>query len=146
MFKFPQIKDNEEIKFIGEYDRSKSVITEIPGYPGGNALHPTFIARVCGNTIISNTYFSNDITDNLAISDETYSLTSYPENVELVKLGSVIWSGTYREKLLPGGFTPPSIQEFAVIGSSGIYSDVTRVIMDFNNIKRILYFIGPKNA
>jgi hypothetical protein len=144
----PTISENEEIKFIGEYDRSNAFIQTIPGFPGGNAGYVTNIAGVCGNTFISNNYTitGTGLLGSDPYADETYSMVSYPYgNKEVNKLGSLIWTGTYREILTETGETAPSIQEFVVSGSSGVYSNVTRVIMDFNNIVRILYFIGPKN-
>ncbi len=144
----PEIGVNEEIKFIGSYDRSKAFVQQIPGYPGGNGGLVTNIAGVCSNTLISNNYVATGtgLIGSAPFADETYSMVSYSKENDLLKLGTVIWSGTYREEISESGQTAPSIQDFVVTGATGIYSGVSRVIIDFNNIIRVVYFIGPKLA
>lgn len=140
------ISPNEEIKFIGSYDKNIINFQPIAGYPGGNAGIPAKITGLCGPSFISVNVVSTNsgLLGSPNYADETYSMVTYPENKNLPKLGAVIWSGTYREILLGDVITAPSIQEFPVTGSLGIYSDVNRVIIDYNNDVRVIYFIGPK--
>ncbi len=141
------IDANKEIKFVGEYNISQSSFEKIPGFPGGNLGHITNITGVCGNTFISNnfTVTRTGLLGGEVYADETYSMVSYPPgDKDVIKLGSLIWSGTYREKIDGSGRTAPSIQRFAVTAADGIYSGVTEVVMDFNNIVRVLYFLGPR--
>ncbi len=142
----PSIGPNEEIKLIGSYDRSIVNVQQISGYPGGNLGQITNIVGLCGPSFMSVNYVvsKTGLIGGPTYADETYSLVSYPEDNKLPKLGSIIWSGTYRESLSESGFTAPSVQEFPVTGASGIYSGVNRVIVDYNNIVRVVYFVGPK--
>lgn len=144
----PNLEKCEEIKFIGTYDRTNPYVQKIPGYNGGSAGYVTEIAGLDTNTFISNQFIANqtNLLGGPVYADESYSMVSYPNNNGPVKLGSIIWSGTYKERIANDGTTAPSVQEFIVTGTSGIYSDVTRVIIDFNNIVRVLYFIGPKKC
>ncbi len=141
----PIIDPNEEIKFIGSYDRNTVNFHQIPGFPGGNGGIPIKIAGLCGPSFISATVAASRsaLLGSPNYADETYSMVTYPENDKLPKLGTLIWSGTYREVLVQG-FTAPSVQEFPVTASSGIYSGINRVIIDFNNDTRVVYFIAPK--
>ena len=143
----PSIGDNEEIKLIGSYDRNISNTQLIPGFPGGNTGQITIIGGLCGPSFISLNFAltNSGLLGSPVYADETYSLVSYPENTTIHKLGSIIFSGTYLEQVSDEDFTPPSVQEFPVTAASGIYSGVSRVIVDYNNIVRVIYFIGPKN-
>lgn len=142
----PSIGPNEEIKLIGSYDRSIANVQQIPGYPGGNSGQITNIVGLCGPSFISVNFVvtKTGLIGGPTYADETYSLVTYPENNLLSKLGSIIFSGTYRESLSESGFTAPSVQEFPVTAASGIYSGVNRVIIDYNNIIRVIFFVGPK--
>jgi len=41
-----------------------------------------------------------------------------------------------------GGISPPNIQNYNVLGKSGIYSCIKRVIADFRQDTRVFYFIA----
>lgn len=144
MSKLINIGVDEEIKFIGTYSINLVKINYVPGFPGFNAAVPTEIVGLCGETLISINLITleSPLTESVFI-DETFSMVSYPKDNQSSKLGNLIWSGTYREKIIDG-VTAPSIQDFPVTGSTGIYSGINRVILDYNNPTRILYFIGPK--
>lgn len=147
MSNLPNIGFDEQIKFIGTYSIDLVKINLIPGFPGYNAAVPTKITGLCGETLISINLvkLESPLIGGNTFIDETFSMVSYPKENELPKLGNLIFSGTYREKIIDN-ITAPSIQEFPVTGSSGIYSEVSRVIIDFNNPTRVLYFIGPKTV
>ena len=143
----PPIERDEEIKFVVTYDRSQGNLKKIPGFPGGNLGVPAKVAGLCGQTLISINYVATTtgLPGSSIYSDETYSMVTYPEDKQLLKLGSLIWSGTYRDAWTESGvFIANSVQEFPVTASSGIYSAVNRVIIDYNNNIRIVYLIGPK--
>ena len=144
----PPIGPNEEIKFIGSYDIKTNFTQHIPGYPGGNAGVPTDIAGVCSNTFISDNFVATKsaLLGSPSYVNETYSMVSYPKDNNVVKLGSLIWSGTYIDTINSDGDSGASVQDFVVLGASGLYSNVNRVIIDFNNDVRVIYFIGPKIA
>ncbi len=140
-----EIGSEEKILYVGSYDRKDGKSQYIPGFPGGNIYVPLQIAGVCGFSLISAgiVVTGNGLIGSPTYIDETFSLVTYSNEPNSVKIGTVIWSGTYKENIVDG-ITAPSIQEFDVIGSSGIYSDVTKVIIDYNNLVRIVYFIGKK--
>ncbi len=141
----PEIEKDEKILYVCSYDRKDGYAQYIPGYPGGNISVPLKIAGICGFSLISAgiVITNNGLIGSPTYIDETFSLVTYSDNPNSVKLGNLIWSGTYRENITDG-ITAPSVQEFNVIGSSGIYSEVTKVIIDYNNLIRVLYFVGKK--
>ena len=144
----PLIAANEELKIVATYDRATASVEEIPGFAGGFLYQKLNIAGLPNPSIIS-VDFNSRLIDNagpegneaLGLSTETYTVTSQGEPGEL---NSLIWAGLYTQKLLPGGITPPSIQQFTVIGSSGIFSGINRVVVDYNSLLRVCYFIGPR--
>ncbi len=138
---------NEEIKFIGSYDITKAYFNLTPDRIVGNVGIKTDVNGVCGNNFISNNFVEtkSNLSSTQIFSDETYSMVSYPDlNNKLPKIGSIIWSGLYDIPIV-GGATLPTVQEFMITSSSGIYQMVNKVIIDFINVIRVLYFIGPKN-
>jgi hypothetical protein len=70
---------------------------------------------------------------------EQYMATSWLFNKTV---GQIFWASNYRETSL---VTSKNVIEFIVCGKSGIYSAVTRVVIDFNNTTRKVFFIGPKS-
>lgn len=145
MSNLPKIEASEQINFVGTYSIDLVKINLIPGFSGYNAALPTEITGICGETLISINLvkIESPLIGGSTFIDETFSMVSYPKDNQLPKLGNLIWSGTYREKIIDN-ITAPSIQDFPVTGSSGIYSKISRVIVDYNNPTRVLYFIGPK--
>ena len=71
---------------------------------------------------------------------ENYTLSSYKSN-NSKKLGEITWNGLYANGQ-SSNITTPSIQKFVVLGSNGIFKNVTAVFIDFNNPIRIIYFVG----
>ena len=145
----PSILENEEIKFVATYDIRTAFAQFIPNYPGGNAGLIVNIAGLCSFNFLSINFVVTEtgLLDGPEFTDDTYSLASYPkDNNKLPKIGSLIWSGIYKERLsrIDNLTTPPSIQQFAVTGADGIYTGVNKVIIDYNNSIRVLFFIGPK--
>lgn len=73
---------------------------------------------------------------------EVYNLATYTSNLT-EREGLLVWTGTYPNITIGPGITSPSIQSFDVETKSGIYSKVTRVLIDFRKpILRTVYFIG----
>jgi hypothetical protein len=142
----PQIGPNEEIKFIGSYDRKNVFAQQIPGYPGGNAGITVNISGVCSNSFISDNFVEtkSGLLDSPIYVDATYSMVSYLKDNNVVKLGSLIWSGTFIDRSTIFGVAGPAVEQFVVLGGSGLYSNVNKVITDFNNDVRVIYFIGLK--
>ncbi len=141
----PVIGSDEELKFVATYDRATANVNVIPGFPGGNLGQFLKICGLSNSNFISINFTSSStgVPGAPSLANETYSVVSYDKTG---KLGSLIWSGLYPELLTPDGTTPPSIQQFVVIGSSGIFSNINKVIVDYNNLIRVCYFVGPKEV
>lgn len=143
----PSINANDELLFVGTYDRPRGSTQVIPGYAGGNLGVVANIAGVCTISYLSVNFVATQsgLLGGPPLADETYSLVSYPDDLPRApKLGSLIWSGTYRERLSPDGTTAASIQNFVVTGADGIFTGATEVIVDYNNPIRVFYVYGRK--
>ena len=100
------------------------------------------------NIIIDEYYYVNDKTqDNLQLLDETFTLSSYKKECNQKnydnKIGQITWAGFYPEDST-NGVTTRDFEPYTVLGGSGIYSKVTKVIIDFRKDIRNVYFIGKK--
>ncbi len=137
------IGPNEEVKFIGTYNINN--IVSNPGnndYSGADGLI-TDVAGVCGLSQISNTYVytTTQLVGSPRFLFENYALTSVDDNKGF--LGNCIWQGALQDTG-SFGFTDTPIFAFPVSGTSGIYSGIIRVVINFTNENRVLYFIGLK--
>jgi len=76
----------------------------------------------------------NDTTPYLA---EQYTANTFRRNLSR---GQISWAANYPD---PSGSidTSGGVQSFMVMGKSGIYQNVTRVVIDFTNANRLVYFI-----
>lgn len=144
----PNINDligpNDEIKFIATYD--VTTVTPNPNnddYSGSYGIL-TKVAGLCGFSFIQNSYVYNS-TGLLGAPRyvfENYSLSTVLENTQEY-LGNCTWQGS-----LPDvgslGITATPIFLFGVSSSTGIYEDITKVVIDFTNSNRVVYLIGSK--
>ena len=71
----------------------------------------------------------------------TTEFVSKQYNVNTLGKGQISWTANYPSG---SGNTAGGVQDFMVTGKSGIYNNVTRVVIDFNNDNRIVYFICNK--
>lgn len=145
MFFNDYIGPNEEIKFVGNYDRNKIIIN--PGSndnSGSNGL-PVEITGICGLGFINTSYYSIEsrLPNSVRFLFEQYSLASIDtNNGKNIFLGNCVWEGSYPNNI--GNFTSLSIFCFGVSAATGIYTGMLKVVIDYSNINRIIYFIGPK--
>lgn len=139
----------EYILFTGEYNISErgSSIQKSTG-----SFVPASI-NLCelknSYNIIANEYFngSSNLINSPEFISETYNLVSYqPDPLYSSgfgkKYGLLVWTGTYPNAKTPNENTLPSVHSFDVTTQSGIYSDVKKVIIDFRDPIRKMYFIG----
>ena len=138
------IGSNEEIKYIANYDVTQSVRNPTNNRYNGSTGKITQVAGLCGFSFINNLYNGNDtgIPSAPRYLFEIYSLASISENQEY--LGNCVWQSSY-PNIQRLGQTGYPIFEFGVSYGTGIYSGLTKVVIDFTNVNRIVYLISPKD-
>jgi len=72
---------------------------------------------------------------------EQYTLNTLDDNNSI---GQISWSSNYITSQI-SSFSPPTVQAFMVNGKLGIYKKVVKVIIDFNDNFRAVYFIKNKS-
>lgn len=136
----PYISCDEYISFTGIYDKNYSNIQgnintipcEIYTNPGGY------------NIMTVEFYQVNDKTKpNIQFYQETYTIASY-DVVLVKKRGGITFNGLYPNQGT-GGFTSASIQSFVVLGGDGLYENIVKVVIDFTEPVRKMYFIKEKH-
>jgi hypothetical protein len=141
------ILPNEEVKFIATYDVRNS--NRNPGnneFSGSSGL-VTDVAGVCAFSFIQRNYLYNTtgLLGGSRYIFENYALSSTDEQNNSEYLGDCVWQASYPDKGSTGVTTVP-ILCFGVSSSTGIYSGLTKVVIDFTNVNRVLYLIGNKTA
>ncbi len=134
----------ENVLFTGTYDRANWGLT--PTSTDDNNVGTNFIALSINPTgytsVTVNTLFNKaKPLGSPSFYTENYYIPSFNSDLSL-KLGEVNIQGSYPEQGNAGGITTGGIQSFDVSSCSGIFKNVNRVIIDFNNPVRVLYFIG----
>jgi len=138
------ISCGEKILFEGYYDNALS-----NNQNNLSTIPCDISANKCGyNVEVIQYYYVNDTNQsNLRLLYETYTLSSYNKMCNNVltnkKTGQITWNGFYPDAGT-GGNTTATIQQFVVLGGDGIYSKVKKVIIDFRNTIRKIYFVGKK--
>jgi hypothetical protein len=103
----------------------------------------------CGSNIgvTESIYVKDKTQNNLQLLYETYTLSSYKkeysQSVYDNKIGEITWNGFYPNSGTNTD-TTSSFQQFVVLGGSGIYTKVKKIVIDFRNSIRKIYFIGKK--
>jgi hypothetical protein len=103
----------------------------------------------CGSNIgVTESIYVKDKTENnLQLLYETYTLSSYKKehnkSVYDNKIGEITWNGFYPNSGTNTD-TTSSFQTFVVLGGSGIYSKVKKIVIDFRDSIRKIYFVGKK--
>ncbi len=138
------IGPNEEVKFVATYNITEK--TDNPtndDYTGSNGL-PTDVAGVCGFSFIQNTYNYNStgLVGAPRYLFEVYSLSSVSETNQEY-LGNCTWQSSFPD-VGSLGVTETPIFLFGVSSGTGIYEGLTKVVIDFTNVNRIVYLISPK--
>ncbi len=138
------IGPNEEVKFVATYN-----VTERTTNPNNNEYDgasgiPVDVAGVCGFSFTQNSYEYNStgLLGAPRYMFERYSLSSVSKTNQEY-LGDCTWQSSYPD-LGSIGITATPIFLFGVSSATGIYEGLTKVVIDFTNINRIVYLIGPK--
>jgi hypothetical protein len=103
----------------------------------------------CGSNIgvTESIYVKDKTQNNLQLLYETYTLSSYKkeysQSVYDNKIGEITWNGFYPNSGTNTDTTSP-FQQFVVLGGSGIYTKVKKIVIDFRNSIRKIYFVGKK--
>jgi hypothetical protein len=133
------LETNEKILFTGLYDtKLRNVQNNISTLPCEISINKH------GYNIRSSqwNYVNDKANPNNKFLLETYTLSSFDKKNN--KIGQINWSGFYPDATSQGGITTNGIQNFVVLGSDGIYKKVKKVIIDFSDTIRKLYFIKIK--
>jgi len=85
-------------------------------------------------------YVNDKTNNNLQLLYETYTFSSYKNNFSK-KIGQITWNAFYPDNGKNGN-TVSKFEQFTILGNSGIYNKVTKIIIDFSNDLRKIYFIG----
>jgi hypothetical protein len=135
----------EKILFEGSYNLNditynSATLTTIP--------YEISINKYGSNIGVTESIYVKDKTENnLQLLYETYTLSSYKKecNQSLYdnKIGEITWNGFYPNSGTNTD-TTSSFQTFVVLGVNGIYTKVTKIVIDFRNSIRKVYFIGKK--
>lgn len=140
------ILPNEEIKYIATYDIStRSDNADNSNISGVSGIR-TEVAGVCGFGFIQNTYiYSNTgLLGGPRYIFENYALSSVGPSTEgSPYLGETVWQASYPDTG-EVGITSTPIFCFGVSSGTGIYQGLIKVVIDFTNVNRIIYLIGPK--
>jgi hypothetical protein len=76
--------------------------------------------------------------NNVGFFNRIISITSYPQNDFKVSSGQISASSFFSES----GTLSTKIEFFNINSSNGIYKNVTRIIINYENSLRYVYFIG----
>lgn len=136
----PYIGCDEYISFTGLFDTNygniqgniNTIPIEIYKNPGGNNIMTIVFYQVTEKT-----------KPNVQFYQETYTIASY-DAVLIKKKGGITFSGLYPNQG-SGGVTTASIQSFIVLGGEGLYEGIVKVVIDFTEPVRKMYFIKEKH-
>ncbi len=131
------IDGDEEVLYNGTY----SLATEIVSSDNSHISYFNF--DLSENALIPNTtynvitatwnYVDLDNTDTTHFLQETYVISSYSDTNYTNKLGSITFNGLYKNNNVDNGNTSETIEKYEVLGTNGIYKNVSSVIIDFTD-------------
>lgn len=140
------IGPNEFIQYVGSYDVTTRVLTPGSNDQSGTSGVITNVAGICGFSfrIVNYNYAQTGLVGTPRYIDENYSLSTVDTNDPGSQfLGNCAWQGSYPD-FGSIGVTAIPIFCFGVSSSTGVYSNIVKVVIDFTNKVRVLYFIATK--
>jgi hypothetical protein len=141
------IGPNEEVRFVGTYDIKKGTTNPVSNENFGFLGFPTEVAGICGYGLInlSYNYASTGLLGAPRFIAEQYSLATVDvlDGPGKKFLGNCVWTGSYPD-VGTSGITITPIIAFGVSSSTGIYTGIKKVVIDYTNDNRVLYFIVDK--
>ncbi len=138
------IGSNEEVKYIATYNITERTTNPTNDDYNGAYGIITNVAGVCGFSFTQATYTYNStgLVGSPKYLFEILSLSTVSETNQEY-LGNCTWQSSYPDSGSTG-ITETDIVLFGVSSATGIYSGLTKVVIDLTNINRIVYLIGPK--
>lgn len=139
---------DEEILFRGTYNLDNVNQT------GPNILTLEIVVEnnPNGSNILVDNFYNtyNNLVPPTEFLLETITLASYTSDTMVKKNGQIQYTSFYKNESTQGSPDSPETTKFfvlyAVNSAIGIYSGVTKVLLNAMNEQRILYFIGKKCA
>ena len=139
------LSEHDKILFVGEYDindntQNNSTTVTVPCNISINK---------CGMNIgiVEYIYVNDKTNNNLKLIYETYTFSSYKKECEKnkfnKKVGQITWNGFYPDNGTIGN-TTSNFQQFTILGRSGIYNKINKVIIDFRKPIRKIHFISER--
>ncbi len=129
----------ERVLFTGSYNKNDRVLISDTTTTTSTLLMNISVNPGGYNPRIVVSY---QVKDNLIppnnLLDETFTITSFEKDLK-TKLGLIEFTNFYPNS---GTLTSSNFLFYDVLTKSGLYSHVKRVIIDFTNDVRIIYFIG----
>lgn len=135
------LQDNEYIVYKGSYSKDDIIIQENSNETNGTLTIQLYNLSVNStNTNIFNvSYF---IGQSLSNRVATYNANLLSLNKQNQNIGTLNLNGTDLADNNAAGISSPTLQSYNVLGKSGIYQPIQRVIFDFRNNVREFYMIG----
>ena len=135
------LQDNEYIVYKGSYSKDDIIIQENSNETNGTLTIQLYNLSVNStNTNIFNvSYFIGQSSSNRVA---TYNANLLSLNKQNQNIGTLNLNGTDLADNNAVGISSPTLQSYNVLGKSGIYKPIQRVIFDFRNNIREFYLIG----
>ncbi len=128
----------EKVLFTGTYDiNNRNLQGNISTIPINLSINPN------GLTIINSlSYRSQDKSlPPLKFIERDATISTWTNTSLETRIGQITMNAFYKDDTT-GEIVSSTIQEYTVDGVFGVFSKVNRVILDFTNNPRVIYFIG----
>jgi hypothetical protein len=135
------LDQNEYIIYKGSYSKEDIVLQENSTETIGTLTIriKNFSVNSSNTNIFNVSYFIGKSTSN---NVATYNANLLSLNNKNQNIGTINLNGTDLADGNTAGISAPTVQSYNVLGKSGIYKRIHRVIFDFRNNVREFYMIG----
>lgn len=136
------LKRNEYIVYKGSYSKDDIILQDNSTNQVGTLLIKTNLSVNSTNTNVFNvSYF---VTQSSSINVATFNANLLSLNNRNENIGTINLNGTDLADGSRPGISSSTVQSYNVLGKSGIYNSINRVIFDFRNDVRQFYMIGNR--
>jgi len=136
----PSISKNEKFLYIATYNvdlfSTYNYIADLSAY---GFVDLTFVRGIANPNLLTTSIHNVYSVGTSGSNTTEFVYEKYTANT--LGKGQITWESNYPSST---GITSGGVQKFIVTGKGGIYQNVTRVVIDFNNVNRIVYFICNK--
>ena len=139
----PAISKTEKFFYVGIYNVNLFSTYTITDADDAEAAYG-FVNLAFINGIANPNLLTTSIHNEYSIGTSESNTTSFISEkytANTLGKGQISWGSNYPSN---SGNTAGGVQNFMVLGKAGIYQNVTRVVIDFTNNMRVVYFIGNK--